>query len=141
MQWTRPRKPFTPIRTRKLTMSNPPSSPLLLWGLSLGLVLVQIFDVVIHAATNQLEPIRVTGNVIILFWLIVVGSGRFKTNFRPISFGSIGAYLVLNLIFLAREGVTNPAQDNEPRVVLFLLLALTLILSAILTKVQGSKKE
>jgi hypothetical protein len=105
------------------------SSPLLLRGLSLGLVLVQIFDVIIHAATNQLEPIRVTANIIILLWLVAINLGRFKANFLPLAFGSIGAYLVLNLIFLAREGPTNPAQDNEPRVMLFLLLILTLILS------------
>jgi hypothetical protein len=108
-------------------------SPLLLRGLSLALVLAQIFDVIIHAATNQLEPIRVAANVIILLWLVVINLGRFKANFLPVSFGSIGTYLVLNLIFLAREGLTNPTQGNEPRLMLFLLLALTVTLSSWLT--------
>ena len=101
--------------------------------LGMGIALVQIFDGVIHAAANQLEPIRVAANVIILLWLVTINFGRFKANFLPISFGSIGAYLVLNLIFLAREGLTNPAQDNEPRVMLLLLLVLTLIFSTWLT--------
>lgn len=114
-------------------MPKSPPSPLLMRGFSFTLVLVQIFDVVIHAATNQLEPIRVTANVIILLWLTVIGSRRFTSKFLPISFGSIGAYLVLNLIFLAREGLTNPAQGNEPRVMLFLLLALTVTLFSWLT--------
>lgn len=105
-------------------------SSLLLRGLSFALVLVQIFDVVIHAATNQLEPIRVAANVIILLWLVAINSGRFKANFLPISFASIGAYLVLNLIFLARDGLTNPAQGDEPRVILLTLVILTVILSA-----------
>lgn len=96
-------------------------------------MLVQIFDVVIHAATNQLEPIRVAANIIILLWLVAINWGRFKANFLPISFSSIGAYLVLNLIFLAREGLTNSAQGNEPRLMLFLLLIVTLILSTGLT--------
>lgn len=92
-----------------------------------------MFDVVIHAATNQLEPIRVAANIIILLWLVAINWGRFKANFLPISFSSIGAYLVLNLIFLAREGLTNPTQGNEPRLMLFLLLIVTLILSTGLT--------
>lgn len=104
-----------------------------LWILGLGIALVQIFDGIIHAAANQLEPIRVAANIIILLWLVAINWGRFKANFLPISFSSIGAYLVLNLIFLAREGLTNPAQGNEPRVMLFLLLILTLILSTWLT--------
>ncbi len=114
-------------------MPKPIPSPLLLRGLSLGLVLVQMFDAVIHAATNQLEPIRAAANIIILLWLVAINWGRFKANFLPISFSSIGAYLVLNLIFLAREGLTNPAQGNEPRLMLFLLLALTVTLSSWLT--------
>jgi len=114
-------------------MPKSPPSPLLLRGLSLALVLVQIMDVVIHAATNQLEPIRVTANVIILLWLVAINSDRSKAYFLPLSIGSIGAYLVLNLIFLVREGLTNPAQGNEPRVMLFLLVILTLILSTWLT--------
>ena len=114
-------------------MPKPIPSPLLLRGLSLGLVLVQMFDVVIHAATNQLEPIRVAANIIILLWLVAINWGRFKANFLPISFSSIGAYLVLNLIFLVREGLTNSAQGNEPRLMLFLLLALTVTLSSWLT--------
>ena len=117
-------------------MPKPIPSPLLLRGLSLGLVLVQMFDVVIHAATNQLEPIRAAANIIILFWLVAINWGRFKAKFLPLAFSSIGAYLVLNLIFLAREGLTNPAQGNEPRLMLFLLLALTVALSSWLTHLR-----
>lgn len=40
--------------------------------LGIGIALVQIFDVIIHAASDQLEPLRVSSNVIILVWLAIV---------------------------------------------------------------------
>ena len=53
----------------------------------------------------------------------------YKTKFLQISIGSIGLYLILNLIFLAQEGLTNPAQGGNLRITLFLLVFLTATLS------------
>ena len=96
--------------------------------LILAIALVQIFDVTIHAATDQLEPIRVASNVIILAWLGLVAGGR--GGIRSISSGMVGGYLLLNLLFLAQEGITNPAQGGALRVMLLVLIALTEGLSA-----------
>jgi hypothetical protein len=96
------------------------------------ILLIQVFDVILHAATDQLEFLRVTSNIIILIWLTVL----FLVNVRikPIaSFGTTGLYLFLNLLFLAQAGFTNPEQDDAPRTMLFILVALTVLLSMILT--------
>ena len=109
------------------------NNTMILSVLGIGIALIQLFDIIIHVATNQIEPIRISSNIIILLWLAVVASGKINTKFLPTAVGSIGAYLLLNLIFLALEGVTNPNQGGELRVTLFLLVFLTVILSSWLT--------
>jgi hypothetical protein len=101
----------------------------MLWSLGIAIAIVQIFDVVIHAATDQVEMIRIIANLIILLWAVGVMGGRLRTGFLPMSVGAVGVYLLLNLIFLALEGVTNPAQGDAPRTMLFLLVLLTVGLS------------
>ena len=97
-----------------------------------GIALIQLFDILIHAVTNQLEVLRVSSNIVILIWLAVVISGKVTTKFLPASVSAIGLYLLLNIIFLAREGLTNTQQGGEPRIMLFLLMLLTLSLSTFL---------
>ena len=53
-------------------MSKQNNTNTLLKVLGIGIALVQIFDVIIHAASDQLEPLRVSSNVIILVWLAIV---------------------------------------------------------------------
>jgi hypothetical protein len=101
-------------------------------GIIVLLVVLQLFDIVIHAATDQLETIRVASNVIILVWLMAIASGRINAISVQAAVGSIGAYLGLNILFLALEGVTNPNQGGELRVMLFLLVFLTVVLSTLL---------
>lgn len=101
--------------------------------LGLGIAGIQVFDLIIHAVTNQLEILRVASNLIILVWLAIMASGRFHTTSLLVAVSSISAYAVLNVMFLAREGVTNVEQGGELRVTLFLLMFLTLTLSMLLT--------
>jgi hypothetical protein len=98
-----------------------------------GIAVIQLADIIIHAATNQLEIIRVSSNLIILLWLAVVILNRYKMKFLQISIGSIGLYVILNYIFLAREGLTNPEQGGSLRITLFLLIFLTVTLSALMS--------
>lgn len=101
--------------------------------LGIGVALIQVFDIVIHAATNQLEFLRVMSNVIILIWLAVTAWGKGAAQFLHTAIGSIGLYLFLNILFLAREGLTNPDQGGDLRTTLFMLVLLTVLLSFFLT--------
>ena len=38
--------------------------------LGIGIALIQFFDVMLHAAIDQLEFLRVTSNLVILSWLV-----------------------------------------------------------------------
>ena len=105
-------------------------------ALGAGIILIQLFDLLIHAATNQLEILRVSSNVILLLWLAVTALGRYNTKFLSLAVGSIGGYLALNFIFLALEGVTNVEQGGELRGMLFLLMSLTVAASFLLIHVH-----
>jgi hypothetical protein len=97
--------------------------------IAIGIVIVQLLDIILHAATDQLEPIRVTSNIVILIWLSVLVA--YKTDHRYVRtvLAAIGIYLVLNMIFLASEGIYNLEQGGGLRVTLFLLMLLTITLS------------
>lgn len=101
--------------------------------LGISIILIQIFDAVIHIATDQLEPIRITSNLIIMAWLVAMLAGWLGGRLRQLSFGTIGIYLLLNLIFLAQHGLTNPEQGGALRTMLFLLVGGTVALSTWLT--------
>jgi NADH:ubiquinone oxidoreductase subunit 2 (subunit N) len=104
--------------------------------LGIGIALLQLFDFFIHAVTDQLEILRVTSNIIVLLWL-AMAAGKFNGKFSQIAMGSVGTYLILNIMFLALEGVRNMEQGGELRVTLFLLIVLTTALSALLIYIQG----
>lgn len=101
--------------------------------LGIGIAVIQLTDIIIHAASNQLEIIRVSSNLIILLWLMVFMLNWYKTKFLQISISSIGLYVILNFIFLAREGLTNPEQGGSLRITLFLLMFLTVTLSTLMS--------
>ncbi len=105
--------------------------------LEIGIALLQLFDILIHAVTDQLEILRVTSNMIILLWLAIAAAGKFNGKFLQIAMRSVGAYLILNITFLALEGVRNMEQGGELRVTLFLLIVLTTALSALLICIRG----
>lgn len=102
--------------------------------LGIGIAIIQIFDIVIHAVSDQLEFLRVASNVVILAWLGITMLGKFRDKLT--AFGTIGLYAVLNVLFLMREGFTNPEQGGAPRTMLFILVVLTIGLSALLSTQQ-----
>ena len=97
------------------------------------IAIVQVFDILIHAATDQLEFLRVTANIVILIWLAILFFGRQRQVSKAASAGAIGLYLLLNLIFLLQAGFTNPDQGGAPRTMLFILVFLTIVLSTLFT--------
>lgn len=111
-------------------MSKNTSTINLMNALGVGIAILQVLDIAVHAATDQLEMLRVTSNVIILLWLAAVMFGKFNSKVPALS--AVGAYLLLNIVFLIREGVTNPEQGGGLRVTLFLFVILTTVLSTVL---------
>ena len=100
--------------------------------LGIGIAIIQVFDIILHVATNQAEPLRITSNILILAWLMVLAFSRTQLRFQLVAAIVISTYLVLNLVFLAVNGVTNPEQGGGLRIMLLVLVALTVILSTVL---------
>ena len=96
-------------------------------------ILLQLFDIFIHVATGQPEPIRILANSIMIIWLAALMFGQQRLRETPFVITAVSLYAVLNLIFLLREGLVN-GETGELRIVLFLLVGLTLtIATAIFT--------
>lgn len=102
---------------------------------------VQLFDLAIHATTDQLEPLRVASNAVILLWLVLMAFGIIRGYARQTGIASVSGYLLLNAIFLAQAGFTNPAQGGAVRWMLILLVALTLSLAVWLIYRLGATSE
>ncbi len=68
------------------------------------LAAVTIFDIVIHVVADQVEPLRITGNV-----LVLTAAPSLLTVPEPrragIAFGAGGGNLAVNLVFIARHGI------------------------------------
>lgn len=101
----------------------------MLYILCTVIALVQVFDIVVHVATDQIEPIRITSNVLIFVWLGIVASGSLNQMAWRVAGGFVGVYAVLNVIFLAENGLTNPDNNDQFRTVLFVLVGVTVALS------------
>lgn len=68
------------------------------------LVALNVFDIVVHVATDQVEPLRIAGNVVVLvasLALLFVASAR--RAWVPAVAG--GVSLALNAVFIALNGI------------------------------------
>lgn len=72
---------------------------------------------------------RVASNIAIMAWIGFLLLGMLSAQSRSIGYGALTTYTLLNALFLAIFGVTNPNQGDALRLPLFLLVFLTLGLS------------
>jgi hypothetical protein len=89
-------------------------------------VLLQVFDVVVHAATDQIEPLRVAANVLIAGSAVVAVVRSAAAGGLAVP-AALGAYLMLNAVFVALAGAANPYQGGAVRWMLFALIATTTV--------------
>ena len=102
--------------------------PVLPKALLSALTVIQLIDIAIHAATNQIELLRVSSNAVIFILVILVVIGRQLAMKTPVYFGAVALYAALNGVFLALYGLTNPEQGDAPRTMLFILVLVTVLL-------------
>ena len=113
---------------------RPTPRSVLAWAVAISLI--QGFDVAVHVASGQLEPLRVVASLIVTVWAVLaVVRGDVA---RRTVVAALGAYLALNAVFVALEGVTNPAQGDAVRWVLFALVAATTITVLGLTNARAA---
>lgn len=96
-----------------------------LWMLG-AVIAVQLVDIGIHIAADEVEPMRVLSNAVLI---IGVSLGVFASqNGRMVILGSALIYVVLTLVFVALFGLVNPVSGVS-RVPLFAFVALSLWLT------------
>lgn len=71
-----------------------------------ALLLVNVFDVLLHIAINQPELLRIVGNIIIVAASILIIL-KTKLNHRYLSLAGLVFYLALNIIFIINNGIGN----------------------------------
>lgn len=129
-------------RTERIMMTQQPSQlNAVAKGLLGGILLIQVFDIGIHVATNQIEPLRIASNLIILAWTVVILAGKIHEKVVLATGVTVFTYLACNILFLLREGVTNPNQGGNFRVVLFVLVGVTVGLSVVLAILLSQKRR
>jgi len=100
------------------------------------IIAIQLFDIAVHILTNQVELIRIASNVLIMFWVSAPRFLSFSFS-RKTSFAVLFVYLLLNLIFLFNNGLWN---NGSPRIVFFMLITFTSLLSVLLIKKKATAK-
>ena len=91
------------------------------------IILIQVADIIVHVLANQVEPLRITANVIIIIWLLLPS----KNLTKSLSLGSVGLFAILNIYFLSQLGITN---DGSPRIFFWGAVISTLALSGYFIK-------
>ena len=83
------------------------------------IVAIQLFDIWVHVATGQAEPLCILSNLLLGGWAVACVAAM-----SPRSFGhyAVLGYLGLNIAFLAIHGLTNPEQGDALRVPLFVFV-------------------
>ncbi len=96
--------------------------------LASAIILVQTIDIGIHVATDQVEPLRIGANLVILIWLGLVLVNKARERLGLATGMSVCLYLSLNALFIILEGVTNPKMGGGFRTAFFLFVGVTVIL-------------
>ncbi len=83
-----------------------------------SILVIQIVDILIHVLSNQIEPLRIIANLIIIIWVLAIKENKYDW---PI----VSIFLALNAVFLVQNGVLN---EGEPRIFFSISILLTFIL-------------
>jgi hypothetical protein len=91
-------------------------------ALTVAIALVNVGDIVLHVAIDQVEPLRIAGNIVVIVAALgMLAVGALRIPVVPILAGLLS--LVLNLIFIVTSGIGGLGA---------VLIALTTILLALL---------
>ncbi len=72
--------------------------------LLIALVVINVFDVALHVAIDQVEPLRVAGNAVLLLASIaLLALAGWRRSWVP--FAAAAVNLALNLVFIALVGI------------------------------------
>jgi len=103
------------------------------FALCVALIILQILDIAVHVATDQVEVVRIISSVAIILWAVaILGQTLASVQIPSRALMALCVVvllinLVLNIVFLVQEG---PMNEGRPRIPLFLFVLITLGLGA-----------
>ena len=92
----------------------------------LFLISLQIIDVTVHVLSDQLEPLRILANALVIIWFIQI----YKYKSKNLGYLVTTIYLGLNTLFLVLNGLSN---NGEPRIFFWISISLTVLISILIT--------
>ena len=92
----------------------------------LFLISLQIIDITVHVLSDQIEPLRILANALVIIWFIQI----YKYKSKNLSYLVTTTYLGLNTLFLVLNGLSN---NGEPRIFFWISTSLTVLISILIT--------
>lgn len=108
------------------------------WLMAGAVIAVQVVDAGLHIAIKEVETLRILSNVV-LAAAVALGVVA-ATSWRAAILGGAGAYVVLNLVFVAVYGLENPVSGVN-RTPLFAFMALSLWLAYRVERLQSKARS
>ena len=90
----------------------------------LGIVILNILDIVIHVITDQIEILRILGNIACIIPMLILSREDKKSKTKIWINGSLILYFMFNGIFVAIPG--NDGLGERPLMSIFLSLTILL---------------
>lgn len=76
----------------------------LLRVLTIAVLVINLGDIALHVAIDDVEPLRIAGNVVVLVAaVLMLATARARHPLVPLVAGAVS--LALNLVFIATEGI------------------------------------
>ncbi len=90
------------------------------------LISLQIIDITVHVLSDQIEPLRILANALVIIWFIQI----YKYKSKNLGYLVTTIYLGLNTLFLVLNGLSN---NGEPRIFFWISISLTVLISVLIT--------
>mgnify|MGYP001409001543 CR=1 FL=1 len=90
------------------------------------LISLQIIDITVHVLSDQIEPLRILANALVIIWFIQI----YKYKSKNLGYLVTTIYLGLNTLFLVLNGLSN---NGEPRIFFWISISLTVLISILIT--------
>jgi hypothetical protein len=92
----------------------------------LFLIFLQIIDITVHVLSDQIEPLRILANALVIIWFIQI----YKYKSKNLGYLVTTTYLGLNTLFLVLNGLSN---NGEPRIFFWISISLTVLISILIS--------
>ncbi len=90
------------------------------------LISLQIIDITVHVLSDQIEPLRILANALVIIWFIQI----YMYKSKNLGYLVTTIYLGLNTLFLVLNGLSN---NGEPRIFFWISISLTVLISILIT--------